>query len=414
MQGTHNFLVLFHKNGTEILYFFCLHFQRAFCILVDIMRYYRQSAPEGGTFVSYKKAPAKVSPLMRALHIIYWIVFAIALVIVLVYAAFSIFVAPPDISDDPVVVPTGVIIQNPDNTADPDPDNTQGPKPNDPDQPGEPTETPEPLVLHRREGVYTCLLAGTDDGNGCADTLMLGVFDVNAKKAHLISIPRDTLVSIDGKNKKINATYAMGGMQLVCDTVETTLGVPVDFYVAVDLAAFRHIVDAIGGVWFTVPQDMKYTDPKQDLDIDLTAGYQLLNGEDALDLVRFRAGYQDQDVGRSRTQRNFLVAMVKQTISLSNVDKVTQLIEILNQYVTSDMPVKNMIYFATQAIGMDLNTALDSTVLPADWIYPCMELRDEEVLTLVNHLEIYKEEVPMEALNIHHREIIEEQSQAEE
>lgn len=332
----------------------------------------------------------KRSPLLRFLNIIYWVIFAIALVIVLVYAAFRIFVSEPVVDDPEVIIPPKVTVNLPGTSAQ-DPSNPTAP------------QQPQQLILHRVDGIYTCLLAGTDDGNGCADTLMLGIFNTNNKTASLLSIPRDTLVEAKGGDHKINATYAMGGMELVCEAVENTLAIPVDFYVSVDLQAFARIVDEIGGVWFTVPMDMEYNDPYQDLYIDIDAGYQLLDGENALDLMRFRAGYSNQDIGRSQTQRNFLVAMVKQTITLSNVSKVTSLIEILNQYVDSDMPVSNMVYFATQAIGMDLNTALESTTLPGDWIYPYIELRDQEILDIVNSLGIYEEQVPIEALNIRHK-----------
>lgn len=333
--------------------------------------------------------PVKRSPLMRVLHILYWIVFAIALVIVLVFAAFKIFVDRPNMDTPTVIVPpTTVITPEPGST---DPVNT------------DPVNTPEPLVLHRRDGVYTCLLMGTDDGNGNADTIMLGVFDTKAKTASLTSIPRDTLVEVNGKYYKINALYAYYGLEGICEAVTDTLCIPVDFYVAVDLQAFVRIVDEVGGIWFTVPQDMQYSDPTQDLYIDLKEGYQLLDGEHAMQLMRFRSGYADQDLGRVRVQRNFLVAMVKQTISVSNITKVTNLIQILRQYVQTDMPLDNMVYFATQAIGMDLNTALQSQTLSSVWIYPYLELNDDEVLALVNDLGIYEEEVPAEALHISHK-----------
>ena len=95
--------------------------------------------------------------------------------------------------------------------------------------------------------------------------------------------------------------------------------------------------------------------------------------------------------------------MVKQSISLSNVSKVTSLIKILRQYVDSDMPVDNMIYFATQAIGMNLDTALQSQTLPGEWIYPHLELNNAEVLKLINSLGVYQEEVPIDALHIFHK-----------
>lgn len=330
------------------------------------------------------------SLLMRIVSVIYWIVFALALVIVLAFIAFHIFVDKPEVGDDIIVNPD-VVIQVPSSTQ--DPQTTQPPE----------SQSPQELVLRRREGVYTCLLTGTDDGNGCTDTLMLGVFDTENKLASLISIPRDTLVNYKGKDYKINAVYAYHGISGVCSAVSAMLAVPVDFYVSVDLDAFAAIVNEIGGVWFTVPQDMDYDDPTQDLHIHLKQGYQLLDGKNALDLMRFRKGYANQDLGRVQTQRSFLVAMVKQTVSLSNVGKVTSLIQILNKYVDSSMPLNNMIYFATEAIGMDLNTALTSATLPGDWVYPYMELRDQEVLSIVNSLGIYENEVPLEALQIRHK-----------
>lgn len=330
------------------------------------------------------------SLLMRILSVIYWIVFALALVIVLAFIAFHIFVDKPEVGDDIIINPD-VVIQVPSSTQ--DPQTTQPPE----------SQSPQELVLRRREGVYTCLLTGTDDGNGCTDTLMLGVFDTEHKLASLISIPRDTLVNYKGKDYKINAVYAYHGISGLCSAVSSMLAVPVDFYVSVDLDAFAAIVNEIGGVWFTVPQDMDYDDPAQDLHIHLKQGYQLLDGKNALDLMRFRKGYANQDLGRVQTQRGFLVAMVKQTVSLSNVGKVTSLIQILNKYVDSSMPLNNMIYFATAAIGMDLNTALTSATLPGDWVYPYMELRDQEVLSIVNSLGIYENEVPLEALQIRHK-----------
>lgn len=351
--------------------------------------------------MSFFNKQAPKTPLMRVLSVIYWVIFAIALVIVLAYAAFRIFITPPSSGDDPLVLPTHVI--NP--VPIPSPSTGEPAEPADPAVSQQPQESQEPqqLVLHRREGVYTCLLAGTDDGNGCADTIMLGVFDTKNKTASLISVPRDTLVNVEGKDYKINAVYAYHGIEGVCDAVSSALAVPVDFYVMVDLEAFEAIVDEIGGVWFTVPENMDYDDPGQDLHIHLQQGYQLLDGKNALDLMRFRKGYSNQDLGRVQVQRNFLVAMVKQTISISNVSKVTSLMEILNKYVDSNMPLNNMIYFATQAIGMDLNTALTSATLPGDWVYPHMELRGEEVLSIVNSLGLYEETVPAEALQIRHK-----------
>lgn len=335
------------------------------------------------------KARKKKSPGQRLLFVLYILLFTISLIIVVAYAAFRLLIKPPDVDSQVTFTPPPVVSGQVDVSQSPS-DVTEPP-------------TPSQLVLTRQEGVYTCLLMGSDDGNGKADTIMLGVFDTKNNTASLISIPRDTLVSISGKDFKVNAAYGLGGEELVRDTVSTTLGIPIDYYVSVDLRAFEAIVDEIGGVWFDVPMDMDYEDPFQDLYIHIPAGYQKLNGKQAVGVMRFRHGYASQDIGRTQTQRAFLTALIKQTVSLSNVTKVTSLANILNTYVTTDMPLDKMIWFATQAIDMDLDTALTSTILPNDWISPYIELRDQEVLDLINGLGIYQEEAPMEILHIRHK-----------
>lgn len=177
----------------------------------------------------------------------------------------------------------------------------------------------------------------------------------------------------------------------------------------VDLDAFGAIVKAIGGVYFDVPIDMNYDDPYQDLHIHLEKGYQKLNAEQAIGVVRFRhnndgSGYPRQDLDRAETQRNFLAALVSQTVTLSNVTKVTELINILNEYVDTNMPLNDMIYFATAAIGMDLDAALKTGTLPGEWISPYYELDDEGVLELVNELlPVYTQPITEDILNIRHR-----------
>lgn len=180
------------------------------------------------------------------------------------------------------------------------------------------------------------------------------------------------------------------------------LAVPIDYYVKVNLRAFREIVDEIDGVWFDVPVRMDYDDPYGDLYIHIAPGYQLLDGKKAEGVVRCRSCYANADIGRAATQRAFLAALAKQTITLSNVTKVTSLINILNTYVESDMPLNTMVYFGTQAVGMDLDTSLNMAGLPGKWINPFWQLEDDEILEIVNGLGIYEEQVPASVLRISH------------
>ena len=328
-----------------------------------------------------KRKPAFLVRLAKGLYIT---LFILSLIVVAAYAALNIFAPKPTV-DSQVTIPPNTETSAPLPTAT---DNLPA------------SADPDSLVLKRRDNVFTCLMLGVADIGG-SDTIMLGVFDTQAKKASLISIPRDTVVRYNGKYQKINATYA-GGPEAVAEAVHDLLGVPVDYWVSVNLKAFSSIVDQIGGVYFDVPVRMDYKDPYQDLVIDIQPGYQLLNGKKAEGVMRCRSCYVNADIGRTATQRAFLVALAKQTITLSNAAKVTSLINTFSQYVRSDMPLSDMVFFGTQAIGMDLDTALNTGSLAGEWISPYWQLDDEAVLELVNSLGIYKEEVPAKALHIVH------------
>lgn len=328
----------------------------------------------------------KPSFLRRLAKGLYITLFILSLIVVAGYAALSIFAPKPVVDSQVTIAP-----REPDASL--SPDVTLAPGPED-------TGGPAPLVLTRRDNVFTCLLLGVADMGG-SDTIMLGVFDTGAKTASLISIPRDTVVYYNGKYRKINATYA-GGAEAVAEAVGDLLGVPVDYWVSVNLKAFSSIVNQIGGVYFDVPVRMDYKDPYQDLVIDIQPGYQLLDGKKAEGVMRCRSCYANADIGRAATQRAFLVALAKQTITPSNATKVTSLINTFNKYVKSNMPLNNMVWFGTQAIGMDLDTALHAGSLEGKWVSPYWQLDDEAVLELVNSLGIYKEEVPARALHIVH------------
>ena len=331
--------------------------------------------------------PAWQVRLQRVLRVLYIILAVLSLVVVVSYIALKLFAPPPDV---PGQMEFPLATDNP--SKNPSTVNTAG---------VEDTDKPETVTLNRRKGVYTCLLLGVADLGG-SDTIMLGVFDTGDKTASLISIPRDTVVRYNGSNMKISATYSRGGEEAVSQCVREMLAVPIDYYVTVNLRAFREIVDEIDGVWFDVPVKMDYDDDIGGLHIHINQGYQLLNGKQAEGVVRCRNCYANADIGRSATQRAFLVALAKQTVTLSNVTKVTSLINILNTYVESDMPLNDMVFFGTQAVGMDLDTAMATGALQGEWVNPYWELDDGAVLKLVNSLGIYEEQVPASVLKIVH------------
>ena len=155
------------------------------------------------------------------------------------------------------------------------------------------------------------LVMGTDNAGLRTDVLMLGFINGRDKSVDVISIPRDTQVKIGSRYYKINSAYAIGQEEQTIETVENLLDVEIDGYVKFSFETFRETIDAIGGVKFDVPQDMFYEDPYQDLYIDLKAGPQHLNGEEAEGLVRYRR-YPTGDEGRIAVQQEFIKEIIRQ------------------------------------------------------------------------------------------------------
>ena len=320
--------------------------------------------------------------------VLYGILVALSAVIVGVYAVWNLTVRPPEIPQEP----------------DPAPPAGSG------SQAAEPVEQEQPAGRQRREDVYNFVLLGRDRESANTDTIIVVSYDVANQKVGMISIPRDTAVNRDWrKDPKINGAYAGAGVDVLKEEIEQTFGIPIDYYIYVDLKGFVALVDELEGVDVYIPEEMNYDDPYQDLHIHYTKGQHHLNGQQAMEVVRFRhnndgSGYPRQDLDRAETQRNFLAALVSQTVTLSNVTKVTELINILNEYVDTNMPLNDMIYFATAAIGMDLDAALKTGTLPGEWISPYYELDDEGVLELVNELlPVYTQPITEDILNIRHR-----------
>ena len=133
----------------------------------------------------------------------------------------------------------------------------------------------------RRDGVYTLLLVGNDDGTGNTDTIMLGKLDTVRHTADFVSIPRDTLINVDSPVRKINSVYwgsrnnGGDGISSLSEHVRKLSGIDPDCYAVIDLDVFVEAVDQIGGIWFDVPERMYYEEGPV---IDLQPGYQLLNG----------------------------------------------------------------------------------------------------------------------------------------
>lgn len=224
------------------------------------------------------------------------------------------------------------------------------------------------------------------------DTIMLFSYNPRTQEASMLSIPRDTFIGDDPDEAtawdKINSIYQLGVDGLLEDVSNLT-GIEVKNYVVVDTAGFKELVDTIGGVTFNVPMDMKYDSYSQGLHIDLKAGEQVLDGDKAEQLVRFRhnndgstypASYGLEDEGRMKTQQAFLTELAKQTLTVGNIPKIMDILDIANKYVKTNMDFNMLKDYVPYLVELNMNDIKKDT-LPGEpaltngvWVY----LADEE------------------------------------
>lgn len=203
-------------------------------------------------------------------------------------------------------------------------------------------------------GEFRVLLLGisTDQEDvELTDTIMVASYNPNTQKATLLSIPRDTYTGSNTAKatayEKINAIYSRKHRaDETLEAVNKITGLNIEYYVVVKTEALIKLVDVIGGVTFNVPIDMDYDDPSQNLHIHLEAGEQLLDGDKAEQLLRFRHNnngtsypeeYGDNDIGRMRTQREFIMQVVKQTAKPENIFKLGEILDVAKEYVITNI-----------------------------------------------------------------------------
>ena len=210
-----------------------------------------------------------------------------------------------------------------------------------------------PFDTQRKDGVYTILLAGNDDGTGNTDTIMVGKIDTVRHTMDFVSIPRDTIINVEWDNRKLNSVYwgsknnGGNGIDALRSHVKKLIGFDVDCYAVADLESIIEVVDVMGGVYFDVPFEMNYDDGPV---IHLQPGYQLLDGYEAMGLCRYRDGYVNGDLERIEVQHQFLKAVAEQFISLGNIPNIGKVSKILAESMDTNLTAANIAYFIRQAL----------------------------------------------------------------
>lgn len=209
----------------------------------------------------------------------------------------------------------------------------------------------QPLVQSKEP--FNVLLLGGDKVNKNSDAIILANVDPETMKINIMSIPRDTKVIIKNRERKINYAFPSGGIDLAVKSVAKLLDVNIRYYVFLDTAAFREIIDLLGGVDYYIPVNLDYDDPTQNLHIHLKKGQQTLNGAKAEQFVRFRKPnkwtselkkyYDGSDLKRSEAQQDFIRELMKQKLNLRYLPKLTNVIDAIFDNMDTNLTIGQML-----------------------------------------------------------------------
>lgn len=206
---------------------------------------------------------------------------------------------------------------------------------------------------------------------GMTDVIMLVSWDMDTDNVDVISVPRDTYYERPGYSspgqKKINSIYNAEGIVGTANAVSDVLfGIPINYYAVVDYDAVKNIVDDIGGVPMDVPKAMQYKDPYDEppLVIDIPAGYQVLDGEHAVQFLRFRKGYANGDIDRIAAQQEFIKSAFKQCIS----NGIVKSVRTICNNVESDLTLGAASKYALSALGLN-DDSIRTYTLPGEGKY---------------------------------------------
>lgn len=207
------------------------------------------------------------------------------------------------------------------------------------------------------------LVLGLDQNETLSDSMFIGCFDRDTQEINVISIPRDTYIKMSAQTikelrdlgrrppssgiMKINAVHSYAGKEhgneYAQKQVEELLNIKLDYYIAVNITAFKKVVDTVGGIYMDVPMDLNYDDPTQNLHIHIPKGRQLLNGDMAEGVVRFRKGYKRADLQRIEVQQQFMKEFFTQVLNKKTIlNNLTSLLKTFLQEVQTNFGIEDL------------------------------------------------------------------------
>ncbi|MCG7408981.1 LCP family protein [Paenibacillus sp. ACRRX] len=182
---------------------------------------------------------------------------------------------------------------------------------------------------------FTVLILGVDERKGDvgrSDSMAIAVINPKSGRVTMVSIPRDTLTKIVGRNKedKINHAYAFGGVAMSVASVEGMFQIPIHYYVKTNMEGFQTMIDTIGGV------EVKNQFPFELDGVHFAQGDLHLAGYEALAYVRMRKQDPNGDFGRMDRQREVLQSVLKRAASLQGMTHWTALLDTMKNYIKTN------------------------------------------------------------------------------
>lgn len=201
---------------------------------------------------------------------------------------------------------------------------------------------------------------------GLSDTMLMLRFDPEEERVSVMSIPRDTRTNVDGLVTKINEANREGGPALSAEAVSELMGgVAIDRYMRINVQGVEKLIDALGGVEVNVPKDMKYQDDSQHLYINLKAGKQRLDGDQAMQFLRFR--YDDNgDIGRVQRQQQMMRALSNQALNPATIARLPKILSVIQSHVDTNLSVEELVALVGYGAQRD-RSDVQMLMLPGDF-----------------------------------------------
>lgn len=270
---------------------------------------------------------------------------------------------------------------------------------------GTDSETPIPVSESVKNKSVAMVLLGLDyreKANGMnTDVMMVAAFNPSTKSATVVSIPRDSLLFLDGYGeRKANANYATffnqarkdkgldkdaaeaDAKRAMSEMMGKYFGIDAKYTAVINFQGFTDVVDALGGVEVNVDMDMKYKDSIDGTNINLKKGLQVLDGDNALDFVRYRKSNDGKnmssDFDRNRRESEVIAAIVDKMKSLGGIAKMSNVLDAVGDNLKIDMPSKEITNLISTYLGIS-SSDVEFIPLEGTWKSPYVYLDEAKL-----------------------------------